>query len=93
MRYVSVESLFETEDSPIAQTAYLQQMQEHGLITWVNSIVYDYKTVLSAHHTDDVFVSEDEDWGWGWMLERGFRIIQTDWPMMLDGYLRRKALR
>jgi len=93
MRYVGVEALFETEDAPIAQTAYLQQMQERGLITWVNSIVYDYKTVLSAHHTDDVSVSEDEDLGWGWLLERGFRIIQTDWPLMLDGYLRKKALR
>ena len=93
MRYVGVEALFETEDEPIAQTAYLQRMRERGLITWANSIVYNYRAVLSAHHTDDVSIAEDEEKGWGWLIDRGFRIIQTDWPLMLDLYLRRKALR
>lgn len=93
MRYIGVEALFKTEDAPIAQTAYLQKMRERGLITWVNSIVYDYKAVLAAHHNDDIAVSEGEDLGWGWLIDRGFGIIQTDWPLMLHHYLRKRGLR
>jgi len=93
MRYVGVEALFDQEDAPICQPAYLQSMRERGLITWVNSIVYNYRAVLSAHHTDDVAVSQDEDLGWGWLIDRGFNILQTDWPLALDAYLRRRGLR
>jgi len=87
MRYVGVEALFTTEDAPIAQPEYLQSMRDKGLVTWVNSIVYNYKAVLSAGHTDDVAVSVDPDFGWGWLLDRGFRIIQTDWPLALKQYI------
>lgn len=87
MRYVGVEALFVTEEAPICQPEYLQAMNAKGLVTWVNSIVYNYKAVLSAGHTDDVAVSEDPDYGWGWLLDRGFRIIQTDWPLALKQYI------
>ena len=87
MRYVGVEALFVTEEAPICQPEYLQAMNDKGLVTWANSIVYNYKAVLSAGHTDDVAVSEDPDYGWGWLLDRGFRIIQTDWPLALKQYL------
>ena len=93
MRYVGVEALFKTEDVPIAQQAYLQGMRNRGLITWANSIIYDHQAVLAAHHDDDVSVSENEDLGWGWLVDRGFGIIQTDWPLMLHDYLCKRGLR
>jgi glycerophosphoryl diester phosphodiesterase len=87
MRYAGVEALFTSEDAAICQPEYLAAMRDKGLVTWANSIVYNYKTVLSAGHTDDIAVSEDPDYGWGWLLDRGFRIIQTDWPLALKQYL------
>lgn len=87
MRYVGVEALFEREDAPIAQKDYIESLRKNGLIAWVNSIVYNYKTVLSAGHTDDVAVSKSEAEGWGWLVDRGFGIIQTDWPLHLRMYL------
>ena len=87
MRYVGVEALFSREDSPIASNEYLHSMHNKGLITWANAIVYDHRTVLSAHHTDDVSVYSHPDEGWGWLIDRGFNIIQTDWALALKMYL------
>ena len=93
MRYVGVEALFAADDSPIADPAYIERMHECGLIMWANGIIYNYKDVLAANHSDDISVSVDEDLGWGWLLDRGFDIIQTDWPLALDMYLRKRGLR
>lgn len=92
MRYVGVEALFASEEAPIAQREYTQRMRDKGLVIWANGIVYDYKTVLSAGHTDDISVSEDPDLGWGWLIDRGFCIIQTDWTLALHSYLRQRRM-
>lgn len=93
IRYIGVEALFDSDDAPIAQKAYTESMREKNLVTWANGIVYDYKAILSAGHTDDISVSENPDLGWGWLADRGFRIIQTDWTLALDRYLSRRSLR
>lgn len=93
MRYIGVEALFARDDSPIAAPDYIARMHDSGLIMWANGIIYNYKDVLAAGHSDDVSISKDENKGWGWLLDRGFDIIQTDWPLALDLYLRRRGLR
>lgn len=87
LRFIGVEAVFETEDAPVCQTSYIQAMHEKGLILWGNGIVYDYKRVLSAGHSDDVSITGNPDAGWGWLAARGFDIIQTDWPTQLRAYL------
>ena len=89
MRYVGVEALFASEDMPICQEAYVRGMADRGMVMWANAIVYDYNTVLTAGHTDDIAVSADPDYGWGWLVDRGFNIIQTDWPQAMKQYLTR----
>ena len=93
VRYVGVEALFKTEDAPICQPDYIQSMRKRGLVAWANSIVYDYRAVLSAGHTDDVSIAENGELGWGWLARRGFNIIQTDWIMAADQYLRSMGYR
>ena len=89
LRYVGVEALFASEEVPICQESYVREMTRQGMVMWANSIVYDYNAVLTAGHTDDIAVSEDPDYGWGWLIDRGFNIIQTDWPLALKAYLNR----
>lgn len=89
MRYVGVEALFSADDAPVAQKSYTEYLNKNGLIAWVNSILFSYKTLLAGMHTDDVAVSESEDATWGWMVERGFGIIQTDWTLSLRTYLQK----
>lgn len=89
MRYVGVEALFASEDKPICQESYVRGMTDQGMVMWANSIVYDYRAVLTAGHTDDIAISTDPDHGWGWLIDRGFNILQTDWPLALKTYLNR----
>ena len=87
------EVLFDSEEKAVAGKKYLDFMHENGLAVWVNPIVYDYRAVISAHHTDDVAIAGDPDTGWGWLAERGFDILQTDWLTPADVYLTRKGYR
>ena len=87
LNYVGVEALFAREDSEFAAKEYVEQMNAKGLIVWVNSIVYNYREVLTAGHNDDISVTGHPDEGWGWLIERGYNLIQTDWPLALKCYI------
>ena len=78
INYVGTEVLFETEDAPVASAEYLNQMHHDGKIVWSNAIVYNYRAVLSAHHNDDISLTEDPAKGWGWLADHGFDLMQTD---------------
>ena len=88
IRYVGAEVLFDSEDSGFCSDAYIEKMHSAGKLIWVNSIVYDYKTVLTAHHSDDAAMRGNPELGWGWLADRGYDIIQTDWPLELTNFLR-----
>ena len=90
IQFIGVEAVFETEDAPVCQPEYISKMQEQGLILWGNGIVYNYKHVLSAGHNDDISITGNPDAGWGWLIDRGFNIIQTDWPLQLKQYMSSK---
>ena len=88
INYVGVEALFTTEDSPLAGEEFQKKMHATGQLTWVNSIVYNYKDVLAAGHCDDSALSVNREYGWGWLVDRGFDMIQTDWPQLLVEFLK-----
>lgn len=87
INYVGVETLFSTENDEVVQDEYIESMHNKGLILWANAIVYDYKQVISAGHTDDLSLTDDPDKGWGWLAKKRFDIIQTDWTLPLRQYL------
>ena len=93
MRYVGAEVLFKTEESELASKAYTERMNKAGLIVWVNAIVYNHRDVLAAGHNDDISVVGRMDEGWGWLMDTGYNLIQTDWPMMLKHYINQRAAR
>ena len=90
LRYAGIEAIFTEDSAPIAAPDYLAGMRKLGLFTWANAIVYDDQVLLTAGHTDDLSVAGQMADGWGWLAERGFSILQTDWPMALSQYLREK---
>lgn len=89
INYVGVEALFYDDDDPIVSEAFFEQMRQDGKLMWGNAIIYDYQKQIAAGHSDDTALTESEDKGWGWLADRGFDLIQTDWPMMLIDYLKR----
>ncbi len=87
INYVGTEVLFDNEDAPVASKEYIDMMHADGKIVWANAIVYNYKSVLSAGHNDDISMTEDEALGWGWLADRGFDLIQTDFVYQCCTYL------
>ena len=88
INYVGAEVLFTSDDSKVCSPEFMDMMHQDGKLVWVNSIIYDYKAQLSAGHSDDTALSESMDKGWGWLADRGYDIIQTDWPLELTNFLR-----
>lgn len=88
VNYVGVEVLFKKDDSILATDEFFEKMHKDGKLVWVNSIIYNTKVQLSGGHSDDSALSDSMEYGWGWLGDRGFDIIQTDWPIMLINYLK-----
>ena len=88
INYIGAEVLFKTEDSLMCSPEFIDMMHKDGKLVWVNSIIYNYKDQLAAEHSDDTSLSESMDKGWGWLADKGFDMIQTDWPLMLTNYLK-----
>jgi len=88
LRVVGAEILFREDDAPVCSEAFLQRLHDAGQLAWANAIVYDYRAVIAARHTDDTAMRGDPEYGWGWLVDRGFDIIQTDWPFQLNLFLR-----
>ena len=88
IRFIGTECLFRSENDPIVSKEYIEKMHDNNKLLWVNSIVYYYKTLLCAGHTDDISIVDDPEKGWGWLVDRGFDIIQTDWLTECDMFLK-----
>ena len=89
INYIGVEALFFDDDDPIVSEETIEMVHRSDKLMWANSIIYDYRQQIAAGHSDDTALTESEDLGWGWLADRGFDLIQTDWPMMLIDYLKR----
>ena len=87
INYVGAEVLFDREDTEVGCEAYIDKLHRDGRLVWANAIIYNYKTQLSAGHSDDISAAGDPEGGWGWLADRGYDLIQTDWPLMLRLYL------
>ena len=88
VNYVGIEALFYDDDDPIVSEEFIDRVHKDGKLMWANSIIYDYEKQIAAGHSDDTALTESEELGWGWLADRGFDLIQTDWPLMLSNYLK-----
>ena len=85
--------MFSKDTDEIATKEFIDVLHNKGMIAWGNSIVYNYKDVIAADHTDDVALLGNPEHGWAWYVKQGFDIIQTDWLMQCSQYLISKGLR
>ena len=89
INYVGVECCFKQDTAEIASEEFIEKMHRDDVLVWANSIIYSYKAQLAGGHSDDTALTESEEMGWGWLADRGFDMIQTDWPGMLIDYLKK----
>lgn len=88
VNYVGVEVVFAREDSELCSEPFLDKLRADGKLTWVNSLIYNAKKQLSGGHSDDTAFTVSMEYGWGWLAQKGFDMIQTDWPGHLIRYLK-----
>ena len=88
INYIGAEVLFRTDNDEVCSPEFIDMMHGDGKLVWVNSIIYNVRDQIAAGHSDDTALTESMEKGWGWLADRGFDIIQTDWPLMLINYLK-----
>ena len=88
INYVGAELLFRNENEDVGRADYRELLHRDRKLCWINTIVYDYRAVISAGHTDDAALCGDPASGWGWSADN-FDIIQTDWVLALKDYLKK----
>lgn len=85
---IGTEIIFNTEESPLVTNSFIDNLHNEGLLAWANAITLDDTTYLSAGHDDNTSILQNMDKGWGWIIDKGFDIIQTDWPLHLSQYIK-----
>ena len=89
---IGAEVIFDCEDAEVISKSYVEGMHKKGLMVWVNTIIFDERSVLSAGHTDDISLTDSPDAGWGWVIDRGVDMIQTDWTLSLNQYIKSRKI-
>lgn len=87
---IGIEALFNSEQDKVISDEYIRSMHDKGLLIWTNSIVYNENDVISAHHTDDISLTDSPDKGWGWLKNKNIDFIQTDWLLAVKKYFESK---
>ena len=85
---VGVELVATTEDTPLADPAIFNRINELGLYTFVNALDLGNGYCGLKGMDDTRSILEGPQAGWGALLALGADVIQTDWPEKLDEYRR-----
>ena len=91
VRTVAVETNYQDEDNEIASDEFISRLHDDGLMAWANALTLDGSKRLTAGHDDNISITADPDDGWGYLLDKGYDIIQTDWPSLLIDYMNRRS--
>lgn len=83
---VGVEAISASVDSEMFREENIRWMRDQGLYVWVNSITLSDHHILSGTYDDDRALREGFGASWGVLMDRGYNVIQTDWPYQLAAY-------
>ncbi|ASZ12285.1 glycerophosphodiester phosphodiesterase family protein [Chitinophaga pendula] len=83
---IGFEVNYNKESSPVLEQA-IPAIRGYKKTVWVNTL-WD---ALCAGHSDEAAI-DDPEANWGWVIRHGANVIQTDRPVELLAYLRKKGL-
>ncbi|GMO42836.1 MAG: glycerophosphodiester phosphodiesterase family protein [Treponemataceae bacterium] len=90
INYCMAELVWTSLDSPLLACPFLEGLRKQGILLWGNALALDEWFNISAWKDDYRAIMGDPDGNWGWFADKGFDVIQTDWPMLLREYLDKK---
>lgn len=90
---VGVEAIAVTPEAELFQEENIRWIREQGLYVWANAIQL---SGLAQHELcgglhDCRALEEGADAAWGALLDKGYNVLQTDWPFQLSRYLRARG--
>ncbi len=85
----AAEVIFDSLEHPLVAPERFKEWEELGVIPWVNviSLGNEPRFNISAGLDDNHAIDHGFDENWGKLIRMGFRILQTDWPGLLNMYL------
>jgi len=86
----AVEVIFDNLNSPLTQPDFIETLHKKQIVAWVNAITLDDKTAMSAFLDDNNAILNGYEENWGRLIDMGFDIIQTDWPALVNSFLRQR---
>jgi len=92
LNLIASELIFRDLHSPLIKEEHMKQLKSKGILTWANAITLDDDIILSAGLDDNRAIIENEDENWGKLIDMGFDILQTDWPLLLKQYVNGKNI-
>jgi len=87
LNLIGLELIFTDLDSPLIQEESMRSYHAKKLLTWVNTITLDDDQVLSGMLDDFRAITVSEQDTWGRLIDMGFDVLQTDWPMLLRKFV------
>ncbi|CAM4306771.1 glycerophosphodiester phosphodiesterase family protein [Erysipelothrix aquatica] len=88
---VAFEMIVAKDTDTLADKAYLSSLKAEGYSLWINTITLDDKTILSAHRDDNRAIETgDYEAVWGHFIDLGFDMIQTDWPALIQNFIKNR---
>ena len=93
LNVVACELVFKDPNQDIALPETVRLLRERYGELWANPICCEDDLILCGGFDDNRSILESFDAGWGELLRRGFRILQTDWPLLLLQYLKQCGFR
>lgn len=85
---VGVEAIATSRESEMLDETNIKWMRDQGLYVWVNSITLSRleEHILAGGLDDDKALKDGADASWGVLFDRGYNVVQTDWPYQLSVY-------
>ena len=90
INYCMIELIFSDITNPIVDDVFIKELKNKGFLLWVNVITLNEHLILSGGKDDRNAIMGDPDENWGWCIDKGFDVLQTDWPLLLRNYLVRR---
>jgi glycerophosphoryl diester phosphodiesterase len=87
INFCMAELIFKDSGDPAADDGFIKKLKGQGLLLWVNVITLNEYIILSGGKDDRHAIMGSPDDNWGWCINKGFDVLQTDWPLLLREYI------
>ncbi len=87
LNLLAVEMIFQDRNSPLISRETMDTLRQKNILTWANAIKINEELDFTAHLDDYRAITVSQEENWGQLLDLGFDILQTDWPLLLRKFV------